>query len=153
MTPTRLEVNSLLRNLWFPADRKTIVCIDSYEDGIFQGRLSYPSQCIWQPFSSLSQFLLLMESTLESRQNPQSYTQQRSFSGMLPANFAETASCSIRRGTLATFELQILFRQHASWQGVVLWLERQKTQKFRSVLELILLMNSALQEPDRLTYV
>ena len=49
------------------------------------------------------------------------------------------------RGTAATFELRILFRQHASWQGELLWLERSDRQSFRSVLELITLMDSALR--------
>jgi len=37
-----------------------------------------------------------------------------------------------------------MFRQHASWQGGVLWVEGKAEQSFRSALELILLMDSAL---------
>lgn len=42
----------------------------------------------------------------------------------------------------------MIFRQHTSWQGVVIWLEQQMEQSFRSVLELILLMDSALRSRD-----
>ena len=49
-----------------------------------------------------------------------------------------------RKGKLATFVVKVLFRQHTSWQGSITWLEEQSEQAFRSVLELILLMDSAL---------
>ena len=43
-----------------------------------------------------------------------------------------------------TFAVRILFRQNASWQGSVTWLEGNREESFRSVLELIFLMDSAL---------
>jgi len=54
----------------------------------------------------------------------------------------------LRRGEQATFEMQIIFRQHTSWQGVITWLEEKMEQSFRSVLELILLMDSALRKAE-----
>ena len=47
-------------------------------------------------------------------------------------------------GKLATFALRILFRQNASWQGSVTWLEGGQEQSFRSVLELVMLFSNAL---------
>ena len=47
---------------------------------------------------------------------------------------------------MATFAVRVLFRQNASWQGEVTWLEGKREESFRSVLELILLMDGALQE-------
>ena len=41
--------------------------------------------------------------------------------------------------------MRILFRQNASWQGSVTWLEGGRDESFRSVLELLLLMHSALE--------
>ena len=49
-----------------------------------------------------------------------------------------------QKGKKATFLIRILFRQHASWQGSVTWLEGGGEQTFRSVMELIHLMDSAL---------
>ena len=47
------------------------------------------------------------------------------------------------------FVVQILNTQHATWQGVVTWMNGEKSQPFRSALELIRLMDSALlKEPD-----
>ena len=45
---------------------------------------------------------------------------------------------------LATFQLSVLFRQNASWQGSLTWLERAEEARFRSVLELVGLLDSAL---------
>lgn len=45
---------------------------------------------------------------------------------------------------LATFQLSVLFRQNASWQGRLTWLERAEEARFRSVLELVGLLDSAL---------
>jgi hypothetical protein len=39
----------------------------------------------------------------------------------------------------------VLFRQNASWQGSITWMEGKQEQSFRSALELIFLMNSALE--------
>lgn len=41
--------------------------------------------------------------------------------------------------------MRILFRQNASWQGSVLWREGGQEERFRSALELVLLMDSALR--------
>jgi hypothetical protein len=46
---------------------------------------------------------------------------------------------------MATFFVRIIFRQNASWQGSVLWLEGQREQRFRSALELIFLLDNALR--------
>ena len=44
----------------------------------------------------------------------------------------------------ASFLIQVQFRQNATWQGTVRWLNRDQTQRFRSTLELISLMEDAL---------
>lgn len=50
----------------------------------------------------------------------------------------------------ASFLIQVQFRQNATWQGSIQWLDKKKTQRFRSTLELIQLMDSALDSrgPD-----
>lgn len=45
-----------------------------------------------------------------------------------------------------TFVVQILNRQNATWQGVITWTEGRQTQPFRSALEMIRLIDSALTE-------
>ena len=50
----------------------------------------------------------------------------------------------MREGAVETFSLRILFRRNASWQGSLAWDSRE--EQFRSILELLLLMDRALEE-------
>lgn len=45
-----------------------------------------------------------------------------------------------------TFLVRIKFQQHSSWQGEVFWAEKKRKSCFRSELELIRLIDSALKE-------
>jgi len=138
------EVRTLVQKLWIPENRKTTVCVDSYQDGIFRGRFYGPDREA-RSFGSLSQFLVMMEDMLEQTNSPQSDTTHRSFSTLVQQTAAVSGRSTIPRGDQATFELQILFRQHTSWQGQIVWKDQHREQSFRSVLELILLMDSALR--------
>ena len=52
------------------------------------------------------------------------------------------------KGERATFVVQIQYRQNATWQGQVLWAEKDERKAFRSALELLKLIDSALDEPN-----
>ena len=120
-----------------------LVCVDSYEGGVPRGRLYLPGQQ-GQRFDSLSQLLLRAEQLLEQG-GAQSFTIPRIFALAKPLRSAPCDADELARGKAATFEMRVLFRQHASWQGELLWLERDARQSFRSALELITLMDSALR--------
>lgn len=49
---------------------------------------------------------------------------------------------------IGTFVVRILDRKNATWQGSVTWTEQQNVQYFRSALELLKLIDSALDEFD-----
>lgn len=129
---------------WTCENGKATVCVDSYRAGIFGGRFHNAYQETEQ-FEGLTQFLVKMDAMLNDEQIPQAYTALRAFSDtMLPRDNAFVPG-QICKGALATFEVQVMFRQHSSWQGTLIWQEKRKEQKFRSVLELVLLMDSALR--------
>ena len=134
----------MLQSVWAGENRRMTVCVDSYEDGIMRGRILNAYQET-EPFESLVQLLLGVESILEEQQIPQSYTALRKFSDLIPQDGGIAATNHIRKGARATFELHVLFRQHSSWQGTVVWREQKLEQPFRSVLELVMLMDSALR--------
>lgn len=48
----------------------------------------------------------------------------------------------------ASFLIRIMYRQNCSWQGSIQWLDTNKTCHFRSVLELLLLLEQALHADD-----
>ena len=49
-------------------------------------------------------------------------------------------------GHKASFIVRVTSRQNATWQGSISWTERGVTKHFRSALELIKLIDSALDE-------
>jgi len=131
------------------------VCIDVW-DTQQQGRLYCP---FGQPetFSSLTELMMKMEAYFDGIKFPQNFSQSRTFTPQpqtQPIDLTEGAERMEREkleaqtGNKATFTVQVQFRQHATWQGSITWLEEQKTTHFRSMLEMIRLMDSALPEGD-----
>ena len=45
-----------------------------------------------------------------------------------------------------TFVIKVMNTQNATWQGTVTWTDGKRTEPFRSALELIKLIDSALEE-------
>ena len=50
------------------------------------------------------------------------------------------------RGQCATFYVYVQYRQNASWQGTLVWKEKEREVEFRSALEMIMLVDNALGE-------
>ena len=124
--------------------RTTLVCIDCYDRNILQGRLQNPA-CTCS-FYGLIDFFRSMERLLEQLQLPRAFTAVRSFETALPEEDVPPPCPAVSRGQLATFSVRVLFRQNASWQGSLQWLEGHQEASFRSVLELLLLLNSTVEE-------
>lgn len=135
----------MVQQMWVPRNRKTTLCIDSYEGSVLRGRF-YGANQIAETFGSLNQFLVKMDAMLDETQMPQAYTSKRTFSSLLMPEMSDSSPDPIQKGRCATFELQILFRQHTSWQGILVWKDQNVEQSFRSVLELVLLLDSALRD-------
>ena len=51
-------------------------------------------------------------------------------------------------GEQGTFIIRVEQRQHSSWQGRVTWVEEGKTENFRSALELLKMIDGALDGMD-----
>lgn len=49
-----------------------------------------------------------------------------------------------RKDGAPTFFIRVHFRQNATWQGSIQWLERGGSRHFRSMLEMIMLMKEAV---------
>jgi len=128
--------------------RTTIVCVDSYTNGVLAGRFFNPYRREGERFQSLTQFLVKMEQVLDVMNLPQSFTSARAFAPPPKRKPGDAPATEVQEGTLATFAIRVIFRQNASWQGSVNWLEEGREQSFRSVLELVLLMDSALGEAE-----
>ena len=51
-------------------------------------------------------------------------------------------------GKKGTFMVRIISQENATWQGQVTWLDRDETETFRSMLELIRLIDGAMERKD-----
>ena len=131
---------------WGEEYKTTQVCVDSYEEGILAGRFYHPMRTEGEAFHSLSQFLLKLDGLFDEMARPQADTTVRSFGAWVALQPERPALSREVKGLLATFRLRILFRQHSSWQGEIIWVERAMSQCFRSVLELVHLLDSALRK-------
>lgn len=124
--------------------RGTVLCIDSYDNKVPIGRLY---DTFWQSgveFTGAIDLILQLHRLLDEKGTPDSFTTPRYFT---PVRAPEApVAGGIRQGRRATFSLRILFRQYASWQGSLLWVEGNQQEEFRSVLELLELLDSALPE-------
>lgn len=54
-----------------------------------------------------------------------------------------------KRGKQGTFIVQVQYRQNSSWQGQVIWAEGNRCEHFRSALELMKLIDGAMDEAER----
>lgn len=124
--------------------RKTIICIDRYENKVPIGRLYHASSETGTAFHGTMNLLLSLESMLEEMKGPQSFSNRRTFRTSEGRVISSVTAETVREGKMATFALRILFRQNASWQGSVFWYDGKQEESFRSVLELLMLMDSAL---------
>ncbi len=131
-----------------PEDLKTsMIRIYSYQDKNLQGTFYNPFYGEEVPFYNLTQLLLMMEEMMDDMKFPQEAVQSRRFKcctkylepvRILPKPVQEA---------IATFKVRVLFRQGASWQGKLSWAEGKQELAFRSALELVKLMDSALPQP------
>lgn len=124
--------------------RTIVLCIDSYESEIPTGRIYSNHHENGQKFNNLLQMLLMTEQNLDETNYPQAFLEMRRFFPKNECIAKEAKSKKLRKGKLATFSVRILFRQNASWQGCATWLEGNIEESFRSALELIFLISSAL---------
>lgn len=134
---------------------KVRVCIDRYDPDGFEGRLYH--RILEQPTAlyDVSGLLLEMDRLFDRLRFPVSSIRHRSFGIAGPRTYIEECIAEDRMekqkseeaiGKTATFIVQIQYRQNATWQGSILWAEKNERKPFRSALELIKLIDSAAEE-------
>ena len=133
-----------------------LMCVDQMRDKDPVGRLV----CLYEEepiaFCGLADAVLQMQQRFDAYGLPQAQTSMHAFTPakeeVLPMHIQATCqpawspdALACCKGERDTFLIEVRFRQHASWQGHVTWLRGKQKVAFRSVLELICLMQQALQ--------
>ena len=131
------------------------VCIDACTAGGYAGRLYPSTDDAPVPFDDVDRLLLTIEKLLDMRHYPAASTEPRLFGEReRGSNLEEEMRASAQtkgpdktgaKGGKATFLIQIQYRQHATWQGSLVWVEQDQEKRFRSALELIRLLGSATE--------
>ena len=132
--------------IWENGYQTTIICIDSYDQCVPVGRF-YNQYCPeGVSFHGAIDLLKKMETILDEHKASQSFSAVRSFAEKPSASVLTSSGEASCKGNVATFATKVLFRQNTSWQGSVSWIEGQREEPFRSVLELLFLIDSAISE-------
>lgn len=120
------------------------VRITAYRNGCLQGRLSGVELEGELEFDSTIELLLQMQQLMDASNAPQRNEEVRSFPGEGSLSPQKKPVSAARAPALAVFQINVMFRQNATWQGNLLWVDVNEEAHFRSVLELLMLLNSAL---------
>lgn len=129
------------------------ICVDEINGEQKSGCFHHKYSAKPVPYSDLNHLLILMERLMDWLNFPQASTQMRSFNKAgkkLP--YRARGGQQVRSaddilnetGKKATFVVNVQYRQNATWQGKVLWAETGKSCNFRSALELLKLIDCAL---------
>lgn len=141
-------------------------CVDSFENGVAQGRLHtyYLKDSI--SFYSLDQLLLAMEEVLNQVGTPQAWTETRSFTkakskrkadaeneefAQKVTPFYDLQTMRPQRGRIASFYIRVYSRKNSSMQGVVQVVGISEKVAFRSELELLHLIRDGMLLPKKNT--
>lgn len=129
------------------------ICIDVYNEGEMQGRLYHAYREEPLMFHNVIALLKLLGNLFDSYDFPQVSMKPRSFKAQqVPEKNYVTEdvvnakpnqySMNMIRGKLSTYWVKVIFRQNATWQGSIKWVEEGNEINFRSALELIMLLDS-----------
>ncbi len=110
--------------------REALVTVSSYRNGIVDGYLQHPRLNEKVNIESLTQLFLVMNDLLACPNSPLPLVPQEKTGGK-PA---------------AVFRIQILFREHYTWQGRLIWQNENQEAVFHSAMELMQLIDEILAE-------
>lgn len=142
-------------NVNISAPNLATVCVDRIFGGHYIGRLYHKYQKGFSEFNGIEQLFILIDKLCDKSGYPQSTTQRRTFqskkentSGEEALQVTDIDHVLDQKGSMATFVVHVKYRQHSTWQGEVVWAEKNEKRTFRSALELLKLIDNALEEEE-----
>ena len=143
----------MTKTQWYiGAPNGVVLCIDGIRSGELRGNLYHSYRTDAVPFSNSEEMVFQMEALYNALNFPFPSSNERSFAPAAPAAVHYTERDGImkdeallsKHGDLGTFIVRVQHRQHSSWQGRITWMEQDKTISFRSVWEMIKLIENAV---------
>ena len=147
-----------------------VICIDTNVGGRETGRLYSCYSREPAAFDDPYQLLLMMDEVMESINYPQASVALRDYSTRgegkrrekqteetghrdradrrrkVPDKVMEQTELLDFRGGIATYAVRIQYRQYATWQGELVWLEKNLARGFNSELEMLKLMDNMRED-------
>lgn len=143
---------------------KNTITVTSYENRQIAGYFYNGFLDCGAYFTSEMQIIWLAENLLDAMAFPQCGVEYRKFDKPKRARAKRVEGSTMKEMVTkmidapealngkATFVIQVQFRQNATWQGTLQWVERGETRRFRSTLEMLMLMDEALNNVDDESY-
>lgn len=141
--------------LYIGARNGVVICVDSVGEFGLTGRLfhRYCGEAI--PFAGTGEMVHRMESFFDEIGFPRAANNIRSFTDAEPERrnymdhskdqeHMQDAELLKQHGYQGTFIVRVQHRQNSTWQGRITWSDKDQTLNFRSIWEMIHLMESAL---------
>lgn len=131
----------------------TQVYVREAEEGDHGGFLVHPGTGLAWPFGNVLDLMDRYEQLFNGLDYPQATHRMRTMGDNTPAKEMinlrdKSVDFAAKPNEKPTFIVKIHYRQNASWQGTIQWVEKNITQSFRSTLELIKLIDSAVGEAE-----
>ena len=136
-----------------------VVCIDKITGKEMTGRFYHSYSTETGMFSNLGHLLFQMENLFNELHFPYPSTNERTF-GAAQAPHTEGGrrfpeekrekkmndeQLLMQHGDLGSFIIRVQHRQNSSWQGRITWVEKNQTVYFRSVWEMMKLIETAIE--------
>lgn len=134
-----------------------VLCVDRVDAGRIEGRLYHGYCGEGIPFAGYEGIIKIAEEFFNALGFPFMGTSDRDINGRTHSYQKKERMARVLKddellenhGDMGTFVIRVQHRQHSSWQGRVTYLEENKSVYFRSVLELIKIIDGALDEAGR----
>lgn len=127
--------------------------VDQYQDNVIKGILLCGDQPEGRECVGFLDFIRQMERIFEKQGAPVATVKARALPGQRPVEAAVSKPLSRRNGHLATFVIQVQYRQHASWQGRMVHKETKEKYIFGSFRQLMNQILSILEHKPPQTAV
>ena len=146
-------------DLYIGAPNGIVLCIDSLNQRGCSGCFYHAYQREATPFQSLGEMLFRMEEFFDKLNFPRRGNTDRNFiepepPGGKPQRPQQQEGVKVmsdkellgQHGKSETFIVRVQHRQNNTWQGRITWADKNKTLNFRSIWEMVHLMENAIYE-------
>ena len=127
--------------------------IDRMSDNDYSGRIWHQYGGDETPFYSIKEMIYEMEALYDQWGFPQNSIHYRVFDEPASRTYRKPVRgeknpdwMTGRQGELATFIAYVRYRQNATWQGELVWVEKQEKISFSSVLEFLRIMDMGMKK-------